>query len=93
MKWIKYRKIFGLILFKTSRDESFRVLDLRRSKRGKKPTPVLTKFYDGPLPINPLKKKVSLLPLIHNECHNFYINLEMSGRVPELMDNDIEEDV
>ncbi|KAJ8877103.1 hypothetical protein PR048_021555 [Dryococelus australis] len=96
MKWIRYGKTFKLILFKTSLDdESFRVLDLQQSKRGKKPMPVLTKCYDGPLPINPLKKKalLSLLSLIQTECHNFYIILETSGRVPELMDNAIEEDV
>lgn len=87
IKWIRYEKTFGLLQFKTSlSDENFRVLDLRRLKRGKPPRPLLTKCYDGPLPINPLKKKdlLSLLPLIHSECHNFYLNLETSARVSEL---------
>lgn len=95
MKWIRYEKTFGVILFKTSLDEeNFRVLDLRRLKRGNKPKPVLRKCYNGPLPINPLKKKdlLSLLPLIHTECHQFYMNLETSGRAPEIMDVDSEED-
>lgn len=95
IKWIRYEKTFGLIQFKTSLDdENFRVLDLRRLKRGKRPMPLLTKCYDGPLPINPLKKKdlLSLLPLIHLDCHNFYLNLETSARVSDLLsDNSSEE--
>lgn len=94
MKWIRYEKTFGLIQFKTSLDdEHFRVLDLRRLKRGKRPIPLLKKCYDGPLPINPLKKKdvLSLLPLIHSDCQKFYLNLETSARVPELSEDNSEE--
>lgn len=89
IKWLRYEKTFGLIKFKTALDDyTFRTLDLRRIKRGRGLNPVMTKCYDAPLPINPLKKKdlLSLLPIIDPECHNFYLNLKDSSSIPELDD-------
>ena len=71
--------------------EPFRILDLTHGKRGrpknmKTYSTELINCYTNPLPINPKKKQdlLSLLPLIHEDCHAFYLNLKTSKDAAEL---------
>ncbi|KAL4127001.1 hypothetical protein QTP88_011199 [Uroleucon formosanum] len=90
IRWIRYEKVYGKLQFKYSLnlEEPFRVLDLtQRPKRGRpKNITVLTNCYKSPLPINPQKKQdlLSLLPLIHEDCHSFNQNLKTSKDAAEL---------
>lgn len=99
IRWIRYEKVYGELQFKYSLnpEEPFRVLDLtQRGKRGRPKnitslyySTVLTNCYTSPLPINPEKKQdlLSLLPLIHEDCHSFYQKLKTSKDAPELPSN------
>ncbi|KAL4084507.1 hypothetical protein QTP88_000049 [Uroleucon formosanum] len=64
------------------------VLDLtQRPKRGRpKNITALTNCYKSPLPINPQKKQdlLSLMPLIHEDCHSFNQNLKTSKDAAEM---------
>lgn len=91
IKWICYEKIFSLIQFKCSLNDSepFKTLDLRRQKKGRPQnySPIYSSLqlcYSQPLPINPKKKAdlLSMLPLIHENCHQFYKDLKTSNEVP-----------
>lgn len=94
IRWMRYKKPFGVIEYKYSLkdEEPFRTLDLRRNTRGR---PIefeniepLGFCYSGPLPINPLKKAdlLSLFNVIDEECHEFYRSLPTSGEAPEIED-------
>uniref|UniRef100_A0A069DZ34 Putative sola1-8 ap n=1 Tax=Panstrongylus megistus TaxID=65343 RepID=A0A069DZ34_9HEMI len=87
IKWLRFQKEFGIFQFKYSLKDSddFRTMDWRRNRRGR---PFSTQkrslnlSYNSSLPINQLKKKdlLSLLPLIPEECHQFYEDLATSHR-------------
>lgn len=95
IRWIRYEKVYGELQFKYSLnpEEPFRVLDLtQHGKRGRPKnitslySTALTNCYKSPLPINPKKKQdlLSLLPLIHEDCHSFYQNLKTSKDAAKL---------
>ncbi|KAE9521520.1 hypothetical protein AGLY_018076 [Aphis glycines] len=75
--------------YRLNQDEPFRTLDLKRGKRGRPKNTSSTELnncYTDPLPINPKKKQdlLSLLPLIHEDCHAFYRQLKTSKDAAEL---------
>ncbi|CAI6345728.1 unnamed protein product [Macrosiphum euphorbiae] len=95
IRWIRYEKMYDQLQFKYSLnpEEPFRVLDLTQSGKRGRPKNIttysteLTNCYTSPLPINPKKKQdlLSLLPLIHEDCHSFYQKLKTSNDAAELL--------
>jgi len=96
IRWIRYEKVYGELQFKYSLDpeEPFRVLDLTlRGKRGRPKTITslysiaLTNCYKSSFTYQPKKKNkifLSLLPLIHEDCHSFYQHLKTSKEAAKL---------
>lgn len=98
IRWLRYEKEFGVIQYKYSllEEEPFSIFDLRRTRPLRSSTLSTSSLnlrppkccYNGPLPINPLKKRdlISLIneKLIDEDCHDFYKNLITSEKAPEL---------
>lgn len=93
-RWLRYQKEFGIILFKDTlqNDVPFKTLNLKR-RSSAVPETVSAISYQ-PLPISREKKDdlISLLPLIPDIFHSFYINLPTKDNVrntdPDIQEND-----
>ena len=86
IRWMRYAKSspFGVINFKESLDQTipFRMMDLRRNKRGRPSFSDLKLTYTGPIPVSSKKKEdlLSLLPLLDPVYHTFYASLRTNPR-------------
>lgn len=79
VKWLRYTKNYGKILYKNSfdKDEEFKTLLITKRAMHYVKISEVPRCYDGPIAINKYKKDdlMSLLQYIDAEYHEFYKNL------------------
>lgn len=92
-RWLRYENEFGIISYKDSliRETPFKTLNLKR--RASTVPHIIHIISAEPLPISKEKKEdlISLLPLIPDVFHAFYLNLPTLANVPNT-DPDIIDD-
>lgn len=93
-RWLRYSKDYGVILFKDTldRDMPFRELDLKR--RGSTIPIIIPIISSQPIPISAQKKAdlISMLPLIPDIFHCFYLNLPTEHNLRNTDPDIVEED-
>lgn len=102
IKWLRFTKEFGTILFKTtlSEDETFKTINLKRRGINSIKLTDLKQCYSQQIIISKNKKKdlLDMLPLVDTLYHNFYKNLQtedMDDIHPDLTQdnsNDLQEE-
>lgn len=95
VKWLRYGKKFGEVLYKTTLDkeEPFKVLNILKRGIPNVQLNEVPQRYTAPVKISKEKKNdlIDLLPQISPEFHDFYKNLATDAEVLNI-DPDLEED-
>lgn len=97
-RWLRYEKDFGIIAYKDTLDRESQFYFLSMKRRGSAVPASIPVITMQPLPIAKAKKDdlVSLLPLIPDVFHPFYLNLPTAENLriidPDILENDEEHD-
>lgn len=97
VKWLRYTKEFGKILYKNTLhiEEPFQILNIFKRGLSQLYFKNLTNCYNQPVNISDAKKKdlITLLPLIDENYHDFYKSLRSESLPdfhPDLTEEDLE---